>query len=416
MSGLLAIMGSGETAPTMVSIHRTLAARLPTGASAVLLETPYGFQENVADISSRACQYFDRSVGLSVTTAPGLRGADPDDAEHGLAMLRTADWLFSGPGSPTYAMRSWSATPVGHALHDRIRQRHGITVFASAAAATLGRWVVPVYEIYKVGAPPHWLDGLNLLYHLDLHAAVIPHYDNTEGGTHDTRFCYLGERRLHLMEQQLPDDACLLGIDEHTAALIDPATDTVQVVGRGTMTVRRHGASTVLPAGLTLTLTELRGLAHGHSVTMVIPTRTTPVSAADTAPATVTEVAADCEQRFNAAHARRDAPAMTQAVLDLEATIHDWSTDTEQDDGAEQARAVLRTLILRLGHAATTGVADPASQLQPLVQPLLELRDRLRANHDYPTADAVRDALTAAGIDLRDGPNGVRWSTRLDHR
>ena len=30
---------------------------------------------------------------------------------------------------------------------------------------------------------------------------VIPHYDNNEGGTHDTRFCYLGERRLSMMER-----------------------------------------------------------------------------------------------------------------------------------------------------------------------------------------------------------------------
>jgi hypothetical protein len=51
-----------------------------------------------------------------------------------------------------------------------------------------------------VGAPPYWLDGLDLLRQLGLKVAVIPHYDNTEGGTHDTRFCYLGERRLRLME------------------------------------------------------------------------------------------------------------------------------------------------------------------------------------------------------------------------
>ena len=29
-----------------------------------------------------------------------------------------------------------------------------------------------------------------------LDAVVIPHFDNAEGGNHDTRFCYLGERRL----------------------------------------------------------------------------------------------------------------------------------------------------------------------------------------------------------------------------
>lgn len=405
-------MGSGETSPTMVSIHRTIAKQLRPGASAVLIETPYGFQENVADISARACQYFDHSVGLTVTTAPGLRGAtDPGDSDHGLAMVRTADWLFCGPGSPTYAMRWWSDSPVTQALHDRIRHRRGITVSA-AAAATLGRWTVPVYEIYKVGAPPHWIDGLDLLEHLDLRVAVIPHFDNTEGGTHDTRFCYLGERRLRIMEQYLPDDAAVLGVDEHTAVFIDADTDSVRVAGRGALTVRRHGQSTVLPAGITLTLTELRSLAHQGTITRTIPPQAPANPDADTAPRTVSEVAADCERRFDEALAGRDAAAMAQCILELETTVHAWSSDTEQDDGAEQARAVLRTLILRLAHTATAGLNDPTDQLRPLVQPLLGVRDDLRARRDYTAADGIRDALTEGGVDLRDDVDGVRWSLR----
>ncbi|TDC96605.1 hypothetical protein, partial [Actinomadura sp. 7K507] len=59
---LLALMGSGETSPTMVSVHRDLVERLRP-ASAVLLDTPYGFQENVAELSARAQAYFERSVG-----------------------------------------------------------------------------------------------------------------------------------------------------------------------------------------------------------------------------------------------------------------------------------------------------------------------------------------------------------------
>ncbi len=56
-------------------------------------------------------------------------------------------------------------------------------VFASAAALTLGRWTVPVYEIYKVGEDPHWLEGLDLLSQTGIDGAVIPHFDNAEGGT-----------------------------------------------------------------------------------------------------------------------------------------------------------------------------------------------------------------------------------------
>ena len=50
---------------------------------------------------------------------------------------------------------------------------------------------------------------------------VVPHFDNAEGGTHDTRFCYMGERRLAVMEELLPADAWVLGVDEHTALVFD---------------------------------------------------------------------------------------------------------------------------------------------------------------------------------------------------
>src|SRR5712692_6480468 len=69
---ILAIMGSGETSPTMVTVHRALVSRLGMGSPrALLLETPYAFQENAADVSSRARGYFARSVGLAVTAVAG---------------------------------------------------------------------------------------------------------------------------------------------------------------------------------------------------------------------------------------------------------------------------------------------------------------------------------------------------------
>src|SRR5690606_14278371 len=105
-------------------------------------------------------------------------------------------------------------TPSSAAMAGSISSSRGTTgvgtVLASAAAATAGLLALPVYEIYKVGARPHWLPGPDLLAHVDLPVAVIPHYDNAEGGTHDTRYCYLGERRLSQLERQLPEEAAVL--------------------------------------------------------------------------------------------------------------------------------------------------------------------------------------------------------------
>jgi len=71
---ILAIMGSGETAPTMVTPHREIVARLgdPT-PRAVLLDTPYGFQENASEITERAVEYFAHRVQLTIEPA-GILG------------------------------------------------------------------------------------------------------------------------------------------------------------------------------------------------------------------------------------------------------------------------------------------------------------------------------------------------------
>ena len=397
---ILAIMGSGETSPTMVTAHKALVARLGPGTpDAVLLDTPYAFQENAADVSARARSYFAASVGLAVTTL--AEGADP-------MRVRTADWIFAGPGSPSYALAKWRGHPVGDALRDRIASGTGVTVLASAAAATVGLVAVPVYEIYKAGADPHWLEGLNLLAAISLPVAVIPHYDNAEGGTHDTRFCYLGERRLAAMEPELPEGAAVLGIDEHTAVIFDLSSETAEVRGRGGLTIRRAGVSTALPAPALVSLAQLRSLIRtGESAAVPSPVMSEPAEE----PLPLADLTHRAEMRFEEALSERDAASMITVILGLEDSLHSWTADTEEDQGSSQARAVLRGLIARLGDALAEGLRDPAERLGPVVDPLLALRAALRTEGRYQDADVIRDALTGAGIKISDDPTGTRWST-----
>src|SRR5262247_1060233 len=273
---VLVIMGSGETAPTMVTPHREIVARFGGAAPrAVLLDTPYGFQENAAEISQRTVDYFAQRVQLAIDIAgfPGPLAVDPADrstqpSAAALARVRAADLVFAGPGSPTYALSTWRSSPVPEALADKLAHG-GIAVFSSAAALTVGRFSLPVYEIYKVGQPIHWLDGLDLLSPLGFgpHCVVVPHFDNAEGGTHDTRFCYMGERRLALMEAMLPEDAWILGIDEHTAFTVDLDAKEIAITGRGGVTVRRLGAQEIFPAGTRMPLGALVGAASGAGTT-----------------------------------------------------------------------------------------------------------------------------------------------------
>jgi cysteinyl-tRNA synthetase len=100
---------------------------------------------------------------------------------------------------------------------------------------------------------------------------------------------------------------------------------------------------------------------------------------------------------------------MAGVILELETAIGQWEADTDEDQGTEQARALLRGLIGRLGRAAQDGLADPRDRLRPAVEPLLELRAALREEGNFTAADAIRQALTAAGLEISDTPEGTRW-------
>ncbi len=408
---LLTIMGSGETAPTMMKHHRELIARLPAGAKAVVLDTPYGFQENAPELAARAVEYFRQSVGhpINVAGLTRLKDADTVEVERGLSTIRQADYLFAGPGSPTYALRQWESTPVPDVVRSKIRNGGAVT-FASAAALTLGRYTVPVYEVYKVGQDPYWLDGLDVMAEIGLEVAVIPHYDNSEGGHHDTRFCYLGERRLAALEAELPDTAHVLGIDEHTGLVIDIDAGTATVIGNGTVTVRKRGVSIVHMTGTVLPIDALRD--PSGSTTSVVSSPTARVADNPSSNAAGTSLADEVirtESEFDAAIASGDSAAAVRATLDLETAITSWSADTLQSDAMDRAHAALRSMIVRLGEAAVKGLADPREAITPVMSVLIELRTAVRSDKRYDLSDLIRDRLTSIGIEVRDTPDGPQW-------
>jgi hypothetical protein len=404
---ILAIMGSGETSPTMVKTHRQLIGRL-TQPNAVVLDTPYGFQENAPELALRAVEYFDVSVNTVISPLGLTRmiDADPLVVQQGLSALTDADYVFAGPGSPTYALRQWKNTQVSHILHEKL-QRGGIVTFASAAALTLGTRTVPVYEIYKCGEEPYWLEGLNLLSELGIPAVVIPHYNNAEGGHHDTRFCYLGETRLNTLEQQLDDGEYVLGVDEHTGIVIDLNERTAEVVGNGVVTLRVKGNSTTFASGEVLSLEQLQNPT-------VTPSATPPPSVVvqEVPEVVATSLVAVAQQRrdeFESALAAGDANGATRAVLELENDIKLWSADTLTGSDADAAREILRSMIVKLGTAATGGLEDPRERVAPYVEALLAIRKIVRAEKRFDLSDIVRDALALAHIEVRDTPDGVEW-------
>jgi len=410
---LLAIMGSGETSPTMSKVHRSLFERLEPGpVPAVMLDTPFGFQENADDITAKAVAYFRESVRREIRVASfrSATGADPLAVETMLARLREARYVFAGPGSPSYALTQWAASQVPAVLAQKLRTG-GCVTFASAAACTLGAFSLPVYEIYKVGEQVRWLDGLDLLSPLGLPAVVVPHFNNAEGGNHDTRYCYMGERRLSALEAMLPANVFILGVDEHTACILDLDAGTASVTGLGSVTVRHHGEMSAVPGGSTVAIGDLIALARGDAVAQAPPPR----SAAAVAPPGADPFELDVDridEAFDAALRAGDAPSAVKLVLELDDLLQDWSRDTLQSDHLDRARAGLRAMIVRLGEAAEVGLRDPRTIVAPFVDALLEARVRARADGRYAEADCLRDRLLAAGVEVRDGTAGTEWQLR----
>jgi cyanophycinase-like exopeptidase len=415
-SGLLVVMGSGETAPTMVKPHRAifewLAKRSRSERPSVVVDTPYGFQSNADDISTRAVGYFAASVGQRVEVLSWRTPPPPGlGREQALATLAEAGWAFAGPGSPTYTLRQWRDTPVPAALTD-VLARDGVLLFASAAALTLGSHTIPVYEIYKAGIEPHWVPGLDLVRAVTgLPAVIIPHYNNAEGGHHDTRFCYLGEGRLSAMERELPDDAFVIGVDEHTALLLDLAERTATVVGNGLLTLRRQGVSVEHPAGTVLGLDTLADLpsAPGPVPAAVDPVPVVEAVVSAAASSSLRGAADEAAARFDAAIAARDVDGCVAAILDLEQSLLDWAADTLTSDEGDHARRQLRRMVVRLGELAGVGAADPRERVAAFVGPLLELRGRARDARDFATSDWIRDQLAEVGVEVRDTPDGAEW-------
>jgi cyanophycinase-like exopeptidase len=390
---------------------------------AVLLDTPYGFQENAPELATRAVEYFRNSVNVDIAVAGLVRlhdthiAADAVQIERGLRAIADATYIFAGPGSPTYALRQWSGSAIAGSIIDKLKNG-GIVTFASAAALTLGKVTVPVYEVYKVGQDVQRLDGLDVLSAIGINAAVIPHYDNAEGGNHDTRFCYLGETRLRMFEKMLDDDTYVLGIDEHTGLVIDLDTAVAKVVGNGTVTLRLRDDSYIYESGTTIPLSVLQnpwglldtdGNTKGAQDGNAADVRSKSASAGIERPTSLNDALAKRQQEFEDAMTARDADGAVRACLALEQAIHDWSADTLQRDIADRSRAAVRSMISALGDAAIGGVRNPRDVVAPYVEAMLAIRATVRAEKRYDLSDVIRDAFVNIGIEVRDTATGVEW-------
>lgn len=404
------MMGSGELTSSMVEVHKELLRRLADPPRAVFLDTPAGFQLNVDQLSQRAVNYFRSHIQQEMSAASFKRSEalTTYEAEQAFQTLREADFILIGPGSPTYAVRQWRPTPIPEILVQRL-ESGGCLVAASAAALTVGRFTLPVYELYKVGEDLHWAEGLDTMGHFGFNLVVIPHWNNAEGGSHDTRFCYMGEPRFRRLESLLPEDTCILGLDEHTACLIDLEHDEVVIRGIGRVTFRCRGVETTLERGEHFSAEILRGREGGGELTGKPSLTLEPAMGSGVEEKSFWEKVRALEGEFHTRLENNEAGGTINALLELDQAIWRALEDLESEEFISQAREILREQIVLLGMRLESAPASKADCLAPVVEEMLKLRENFRREKRWPEADAIRESLQRLGIRVEDTPEGTRW-------
>ena len=374
MTGRVIVMGSGELAPALVATHRA-GIEAAAADRVVILDTPFGFQENAPQLTERLVDFFKTSLNLAADVV-SLRHRRFDDVqkEKLLSTVRRARYVFAGPGSPSYALDIWQRVGIVDALQAMVAAG-GTLTFASAASLTLGRKAIPVYEIYKVGQDPFWLDGLDLTSRLGLPCVVIPHWNNAEGGNHDTSRCYIGQRRLAMLEQDL--DVGIIGVDEHTAATIDFGAGTLAVTGRGTVTVRGQD-DLLLDSGSTIDLRRVGDIVGG----------------------------------FDPRTGSAAEPTSAASTAGLEKMLADLLRSEESSRDDATARGVFRSKLVEVSELAQAGLQDPRESVGGFVELLLDLRSDARTQGDFERADSIRVGLAELGVEVRDTRDGHEWELK----
>lgn len=237
-SNFLILFGSGEISPTGRKVHEYIFQKMNKSSISIgIITSPAGFQPNVVAVHEEIAAFFKKSLVNFYPTVRIIYANTPEDAnsEKIIDQLTGLDYIFIGPGSPTYAVRVLKDSKLFDVISDNISNGASLCL-ASAATIAFSHMVLPVYEIYKVGEPLHWKEGLNFFKNFNQPNRIfIPHFNNTEGGSNlDTTHCYMGEKRFESLRRQLPNTEEVIGIDEHTALIFEKDSDNNLVMGKGT--------------------------------------------------------------------------------------------------------------------------------------------------------------------------------------
>jgi len=265
--GRIAFLGSGETSLAGGRIFESLAHAISDTSAkpslrVAVMETTAGFELNSYQVAGRVADFLKTRLqnykpAIDIIPARKLGTEFSPDNPEVLKPLLSANMIFMGPGSPSYAVRQLNGTLAWDII--RARHRLGATlIFASAATISIGAWALPVYEIYKVGEDVHTKSGLDLFDDYGMNLSFVPHWNNAEGGIDlDTSRCFIGIERFDQWRKLLPAENIIVGLDEHSGIIVDFDKATCEVSGVSSVSVLKQNSMEIYPAGAKFSLSEL---------------------------------------------------------------------------------------------------------------------------------------------------------------
>jgi len=348
--GKIAILGSGETSPNLVGVHRELLEG-KASSNCFMIDSPFGFQENADQLVEKIQDFYKTSLNIEINLASFRKIEELNSKSFfkTIQLLESASFIFAGPGSPSYASKLWSDNQIQSILLNHISEGKN-ALFASAAATTLGENTLPVYEIYKVGKDPFWEKGINILNAYGLSCSIVPHFNNKEGGNHDTSYSYVGKNRIEKLLKQSYSN--ILGIDEHTAVIFSGKEGQFQVKGIGKLTVINKKGVHQFDNGTTEELSILQDLLKSDNKN-------------------------EENQKEILENESQDTIYLKQ-IAKLEIEVENNKNNNER--------------------------------FSQIVGELISLRRKLREEKNYELSDTIRNILESCNLQIEDNGNDIKWS------
>lgn len=271
--GYIILMGSGETSPSIRKVYDWLFQKSGPSIDVAILETPAGFEPNSDYVAGQIGLYLEnhlQNYRPQIHIVPARKRGTPFSPDDPALVkpMYGSNVLLIGPGSPTYAARQLKDSVAWHTLQVRHRQGASL-ILASATTIASSVHALPVYEIYKVGQDLHWQNGLDFFRPFGLSLIFIPHWNNNDGGDIlDTSRCYVGRDRYNqlcamLSSNHVADhhdthqDHTIVGLDENTALVVDPANAQCHVMGSGGIVIIRSQTERTFANGDSFSMSEL---------------------------------------------------------------------------------------------------------------------------------------------------------------